>query len=117
MTTIIHPAGAMAHASRAEERAMLTVTCLAAFLFFNSFGSIAVALPTIQKQFGNSLAEIQWIVLMGVVTISSLSFCFAGRAAFSANGVCTKSVSCSTRSVQEWARCRSHLPACFWRAQ
>ena len=62
-----------------EERAILTVTCLAAFLFFNSFGSIAVALPIIQRQFGNSLSEIQWIVLMGVVTISSLSFCF-GRA-------------------------------------
>ena len=65
--------------SPAEERAILTVTCLAAFLFFNSFGSIGVALPVIQKQFGNSLAEIQWVVLMGVVTISSLSFCF-GRA-------------------------------------
>lgn len=62
-----------------EERAILTVTCLAAFLFFNSFGSIGVALPIIQRQFGNSLSEIQWIVLMGVVTISSLSFCF-GRA-------------------------------------
>lgn len=65
--------------SRGQERAVLTVTCLAAFLFFNSFGSISVALPTIQKQFGNSLAAIQWITLMGVVTISSLSFCF-GRA-------------------------------------
>ena len=67
------------HFSRNEERAILTVTCLAAFLFFNSFGSIGVALPMIQKQFGNSLSEIQWVVLMGVVTISSLSFCF-GRA-------------------------------------
>ena len=65
--------------SSTEERAILSVTCLAAFLFFNSFGSIGVALPAIQKQFGNSLAEIQWITLMGVVTISSLSFCF-GRA-------------------------------------
>jgi EmrB/QacA subfamily drug resistance transporter len=64
---------------RREERAILTVTSLAAFLFFNSFGSIGVALPAIQKVFGNSLAEIQWITLMGVVTISSLSFCF-GRA-------------------------------------
>jgi MFS family permease len=61
---------------RREERAILTVTCLAAFLFFNSFGSISIALPAIQKQFGNSLAELQWITLMGVVTISSLSFCF-----------------------------------------
>ncbi len=67
------------HYSRSEERAILTVTCLAAFLFFNSFGSIGVALPAIQKQFGNSLSEIQWVTLMGVVTISSLSFCF-GRA-------------------------------------
>lgn len=65
--------------SIAEERAILMVTCLAAFLFFNSFGSISVALPAIQKQFGNSLSEIQWVTLMGVVTISSLSFCF-GRA-------------------------------------
>lgn len=65
--------------SRAEERAILTVTCLAAFLFFNSFGGIGVALPAIQKQFGNRLSEIQWITLMGVVTISTLSFCF-GRA-------------------------------------
>lgn len=65
-----------AQLSRAEERSILTVTCLAAFLFFNSFGSIGVALPAIQKQFGNSLSEIQWVSLMGVVTISSLSFCF-----------------------------------------
>ena len=65
--------------SRSEERAILTVTCSAAFLFFNSFGSIGVALPAIQKQFGNSLSEIQWVTLMGAVTISSLSFCF-GRA-------------------------------------
>ena len=72
-------AGPLTSLSIAEERAILTVACLAAFLFFNSFGSISVAIPTIQKQFGNSLSEIQWITLMGVVTISSLSFCF-GRA-------------------------------------
>ena len=65
--------------TRREERGVLVVTCLAAFLFFNSFGSISVALPIIQRQFGSSLAEIQWISLMGVVTISSLSLCF-GRA-------------------------------------
>lgn len=65
--------------SRAEQQAILTVTCLAAFLFFNSFGSIGVALPMIQRQFGNSLSAVQWVSLMGVVTISSLSFCF-GRA-------------------------------------
>ncbi len=65
--------------SRTEQQAILTVTYLAAFLFFNSFGSIGVALPMIQKQFGNSLSAVQWVSLMGVVTISSLSFCF-GRA-------------------------------------
>ncbi len=66
-------------AKRSDERTVLTVTSLSAFLFFNSFGSISVALPAIQKQFGNSLAEIQWITLMGVVTISTLSLWF-GRA-------------------------------------
>ena len=65
--------------TRREQRAILTVTCSAAFLFFNSFGSIGVALPTMQKQFDSSLAAIQWVSLMGVVTVSSLSLCF-GRA-------------------------------------
>ena len=64
---------------QSEERTVLTVTSLTAFLFFNSFGSISIALPSIQKQFGNSLAEVQWITLMGVVTISTLSLWF-GRA-------------------------------------
>ncbi len=41
-----------------EEQAIVTIACLAAFLFFNSFGSIGVALPAIQKQFGNTLSEI-----------------------------------------------------------
>ena len=72
----LHPTTVAPACSPAEERAILTVTCLAAFLFFNSFGSIGVALPAMQKQFANSLSEIQWITLMGVVTISSLSFCF-----------------------------------------
>jgi EmrB/QacA subfamily drug resistance transporter len=75
----INPVAETFQIKRREERAILTVACLAAFLFFNSFGSITVALPAIQKQFGNSLAEMQWVTLMGVVTISSLSFCF-GRA-------------------------------------
>lgn len=65
--------------TRREQRVILTVTCSAAFLFFNSFGSIGVALPTMQKQFDSSLAAIQWVSLMGVVTVSSLSLCF-GRA-------------------------------------
>ena len=59
--------------SRSEERAILTVTCSAAFLFFNSFGSIGVAFPTIQKQFSNRLSvghldgrsdDIEFIVLL-----------------------------------------------------
>ena len=33
---------------------------LAAFLFFDSFGSIGVALRAMQKQFAASLSEIQW---------------------------------------------------------
>lgn len=64
---------------RREEWRQLTVICLGAFLFFNSFGSVNVALPTIQSYFATSLAAVQWISIMGTVTISSLSFCF-GRA-------------------------------------
>jgi EmrB/QacA subfamily drug resistance transporter len=79
MASMLHDTTEAGRFTAIEERAILAVTCLAAFLFFNSFGSIGIALPLIQKQFGNSLAEIQWISLMGVVTISSLSFCF-GRA-------------------------------------
>jgi EmrB/QacA subfamily drug resistance transporter len=57
----------------------LAVVCLGAFLFFNSFGSLNVALPQIQTEFSASLAAIQWVSMMGLVMISSLSFCF-GRA-------------------------------------
>ena len=64
---------------RQEEWRQLTVICLGAFLFFNSFGSVNVASPTIQIYFGTSLAAVQWISIMGTVAISSLSFCF-GRA-------------------------------------
>jgi EmrB/QacA subfamily drug resistance transporter len=62
-----------------EELKILCVVCLGAFLFFNSIGSINVAVPTIQREFGASLATIQWVAIMGVVMISSLSLCF-GRA-------------------------------------
>ncbi|MGN6734440.1 MAG: MFS transporter, partial [Candidatus Binatia bacterium] len=79
MNPPIRSATDLAFVSRGEQRAILIVTCSAAFLFFNSFGSIGVALPTMQKQFGSSLAAIQWISLMGIVTVSSLSLCF-GRA-------------------------------------
>src|SRR5574341_2575919 len=44
---------------RAEEWRQLVVICLGAFLFFNSFGSINVALPTIQIYFGASLTAVQ----------------------------------------------------------
>lgn len=63
----------------ARQWPQLTVVCLGAFLFFNSFGSLNVALPSIQEEFGVSLAAIQWISMMGLVMLSSLSFCF-GRA-------------------------------------
>lgn len=62
-----------------EEWQQLAVICLGAFLFFNNFGSVNVALPTIQIYFGASLAAVQWVSIMGTVMISSLAFCF-GRA-------------------------------------
>ncbi|HEY2987777.1 MAG TPA: MFS transporter [Candidatus Binatia bacterium] len=60
-----------------QEWKQLVVICLGAFLFFNSFGSINVALPNIQAEFDSSLAAIQWVSMMGLVMLSSLSFCFA----------------------------------------
>lgn len=53
--------------------------CLGSFLFFNSYGSINVALPTIQREFGSSLTAVQWISTVGLVMTSSLSLCL-GRA-------------------------------------
>jgi len=67
------------HTEKPQEWKQLAVICLGAFLFFNSFGSINVALPEIQKHFGSSLSAIQWVSMMGLVMLSSLSFCF-GRA-------------------------------------
>lgn len=63
--------------STQQEWKQLAVVCCGAFLFFNSFGSINVALPEIQNHFGSSLAAIQWVSMMGLVMLSSLSFCFA----------------------------------------
>ena len=59
-----------------EEIKVLSVLCLAAFLFFNSYGSISVALPTIQNRFGISLTALQWISFIGLIMVSSLSLCF-----------------------------------------
>ncbi|HTM07329.1 MAG TPA: MFS transporter [Verrucomicrobiae bacterium] len=68
-----------ARENQSGEWKQLAVVCLGAFLFFNSFGSLNVALPNIQAEFGSSLAAIQWVSMMGLVMLSSLSFCF-GRA-------------------------------------
>lgn len=75
----MNAAGTTSEHQREREQRLLTVVCLGAFLFFNSLGSINVALPTIQMEFGSSLAAVQWISIIGVVMISSLSLCF-GRA-------------------------------------
>ena len=61
--------------SQHEDLKVLVVLCLGAFLFFNSYGSINVALPSIQREFGSSLAATQWVGIVGLVVISSLSLC------------------------------------------
>ena len=66
--------------SRKEELTVLIIVCLGSFFHLQSMGSIQIALPSIQKEFDSSLAAIQWIGMMGVITLSSLSLCF-GRAA------------------------------------
>ncbi len=64
---------------RKEELRTLVIVCLGSFFLIQSIGSINVSLPAIQKEFGVSLAAIQWIGLVGTVMLSSLSLCF-GRA-------------------------------------
>ncbi len=100
----IHSRSETARSSQLQERAILAITCLAAFLFFNSFGSIGVALPAIQKQFGNTLSEIQWVNLMGVVTIASLSFASGVPAHCLAGDGSTRAASCSMQQGQDWER-------------
>lgn len=62
-----------------QERRILITVCLGTLLFFNSFTSINIALPAIQREFGISLAVAQWVSILGVVMMSTLSLCF-GRA-------------------------------------
>ncbi|MGH7835598.1 MAG: MFS transporter [Candidatus Binatia bacterium] len=64
---------------RKEERTVLIVVCLGTFFHIQSMGSINVSLSAIQKDFTASLAAVQWIGLMGAVSLSSLSLAF-GRA-------------------------------------
>lgn len=64
---------------RREHETVLIVVCLGSFFHIQSIGSINVSLSAIQKEFGSSLAAIQWIGLMGAIMLSSLSLCF-GRA-------------------------------------
>ncbi|MBI4527511.1 MAG: MFS transporter [Deltaproteobacteria bacterium] len=64
---------------RKENLTVLIVICLGTFFHIQSIGSINVSLSAIQKDFGASLAAVQWIGLMGAIMLCSLSLCF-GRA-------------------------------------
>jgi len=59
-----------------EELVSLFVASIVTYLFAFSFFSFHIALPAIQKEFGNSLAAVQWISIIGTVMVSSLSLCF-----------------------------------------
>src|SRR5581483_9049166 len=59
-----------------HEAQVIIVVCLGVFLFFNSLGSINVTIPTIQREFHSSLAQTQWITIIGVVMLSTFSLCF-----------------------------------------
>ena len=63
----------------AREVRVLSVLSAGTFLFFNSYGSINVAIPMIQAEFGSSLSAVQWVATMGLVMSSSLALCL-GRA-------------------------------------
>ena len=65
--------------ARAREIRVLSVLSAGTFLFFNSYGSINVAIPMIQAEFGSSLSAVQWIATMGLVLSASVALCL-GRA-------------------------------------
>ena len=65
--------------ARIREIQVLSVLSAGTFLFFNSYGSINVAIPPIQAEFGSSLSAVQWIATMGLVLSSSVALCL-GRA-------------------------------------
>ena len=81
-----------------EERTILVVICLGTFFHIQSIGSINVSLSAIQRDFAVSLAAVQWIGLMGAITLSSFSLCFGragdllGRKKFFATGLSLYSV-------------------------
>jgi hypothetical protein len=62
--------GTTSEHQRKREQRLLTVFCLGAFLFFNSLGSINVALPTIQIQFGSGLGLV--FILFGILLYEAL---------------------------------------------
>jgi len=64
---------------RPKKLSVLLAVCLGTFFHIQSVGSISISLPAIQKDFGATLTAVQWIGLMGAITLSSLSLC-VGRA-------------------------------------
>jgi len=56
-----------------HELRVLAVLCAGTFLFFNSYGSINVTLPTIQAELTQSLSAVQWVSTLGLVMSSSLA--------------------------------------------
>ncbi len=50
-----------------EEWQQLTVICLGAFLFFNSFGSVNVALSTIQSHFGTAAGTLGTTIAVALI--------------------------------------------------
>jgi len=68
--------------SLAEEQAILTVTCLAAFLYFNSFGSIAVALPAMLSSFGTAAGTIGTTIALALMELGGGKRLWSNGAAF-----------------------------------
>lgn len=62
--------------SASPEQRVLIVMCLGGFLYVNSLGTINVALPTLQEKFDIPLSATQWISIIGVVNLATLSLCF-----------------------------------------
>ena len=55
---------------------LLIVLGAGAFMLASTYGSINVALPHVQREFGISLSALKWVSIIGGIMVASLSLCF-----------------------------------------
>ena len=67
----------MTDAHTRHQLSILVVLWLGGFFLVNSFFGITIALPEIQRDFGTQFSDLQWLSIMGWVTMAALSLPFS----------------------------------------